>query len=86
MANLSTISELKKKAKGKDAPMSNDEIIKIEMRKQELKAEASRAAVMVREEVKDYGQYQKQKRTDQWFQQKLNWVGMAQMMGEGGSW
>ncbi len=86
LANLLTISKLKKEAKGKGAPMSNDDIIKIETRKQELKVEASRAAAMAREEVKDYGQHWKQERTDQQFQQKLNGVGMAQMLGKGGSW
>jgi hypothetical protein len=56
-ANLSMISELKKEAKGKGAPMSNDDIIEIEMRKQELKVEVLRAVAMAREEANDYGQY-----------------------------
>ena len=63
--------------------MSKDDILKIKREKQALKAEASRAATMAREEAEEYGQTWKQERTDQGYQQKLNGAGMAQMMGGG---
>ena len=45
--------------------MSRDDILEIETRKQELKAEASRAAVMTTEEAMKNGQTRKQERSDQ---------------------
>jgi hypothetical protein len=85
-ANLSTISELKKDAKGKGQILLKDDILEIETRKGEVKAATLRAAAMARVEAMEFGQSRKQERTDNRYKEKLHGAGMAQMVGGGSGW
>jgi hypothetical protein len=83
--HLSTISELKKEAKGKGSDAGD--VLELERQRQAIKAEGTWQAAKAREDAKQYGISKKKERTDQRYQEKLNGAGMAQMMSGGnGTW